>query len=226
MNDLKKMKLLYVEDELEVSAQYLRYFQTKFESVYTAEDGKKAIELYEDLKPDVVILDIDIPLINGLDVAKKIRLNDNTTQLILLTAKSDKQSLLKAIELGLITYLEKPVSREVLKEALLKLCETDKRILCKFDDKEYLWNIQKAELNYNDEVIKLTKNEAKLFQLFVNKKSDNVSYQEVYEEISFGDNGKKYSEQAIKALIKALRSKLPKNAVKNIYGVGYFIDFK
>ncbi len=218
------MTLLYVEDELEVANLYIRYFKSKFKIVYTAHDGKKALELYEELKPDVVILDIDIPIMSGLNVAKKIRQRDTDTQLILLTAASDKETLFQAIELGLTTYLEKPVSRESLKIALNKLYLKTQLKLWIFEDKEYVWDIQTHELTCNDITIKLTKNEIKLFKLFLNKKNSAITYQDIYEYVWFENDNKNYSESAIKMLIAGLRTKLPLNIIKNIYGIGYFFQ--
>ncbi len=224
MQELKSMTLLYVEDEVEVANLYLRYFKSKFKMVYTAQDGKRALELYDELKTDVMILDINIPFISGLEIAKKIRQDDKTTQLILLTAASDKQTFLKAVELGLTTYLEKPVSRESLKDALSKLCLKTYETLWQVDDKEYVWNIQKEELTCNEKLVKLTKNETKLLKLFASKQNAKITYSDIHEYVWFEDNSKNYSESSIKMLIAQLRKKLPKNTIENVYGVGYSLD--
>lgn len=163
MKELDELILLYVEDELSTLLLYEKYFKSKFKTVYTARDGLKALELYEDLKPDLVILDINLPYINGLDIAKKIRETDKQVRIILLTACDDKETLIKAIELNILTYLEKPMSRNILNTMFEKIKSSydnhlDKSITFyeNLTDK-YIWNFSKKILLKNQEIIKLTK---------------------------------------------------------------------
>lgn len=222
MKELKNLSLLYVEDESETLKLYLRYFQTYFKITYSAKNGKDALDLYHEYKPDVVILDINIPILNGIEVAKNIRNSNNNTKIIMLTAMSDKQTFLQLMELGLTTFLEKPVSRSQLIEAFGKLIENNKKIISKINNQCYIWNTSENELYCNNISIKLTKNESKLFQLFMNNINKVFSYQDIYEEFCF-ENDKEYSEASIKTLIRGLRLKLPADLIQNIYGIGYKI---
>lgn len=223
MNKLKNLSLLYVEDEEETLKLYLRYFELYFDVVYSAKDGKKALEIYDENEPDVVILDINIPHINGIEVAQKIRKNDSNTKIIMLTSMSDKQTFLKVVELKLTTFLEKPVSRRQLIEAFDKLKINQKMVLYKDDDSCYSWDVFEHALYSNDIQIKLTKNEVKLLALFIKNVNINLSYQDIYEEIWF-DNDKEFSEPAIKTLIRGLRLKLPPMLILNVYGIGYSLN--
>jgi len=111
-------KILFVEDEKAIRDNYIQYLKIFFSEVYEAEDGDKAYQIYNEKKPDIIILDINIPKLNGLDLLKKIRENDYITKVIMLTAHTDKKFLLDASSLQLTRYLVKPVSRKNLKEAL------------------------------------------------------------------------------------------------------------
>lgn len=224
MNELKKLTLLYVEDEIETLNYYMKYFQSYFEKVYSAEDGEKALELYEEFRPNVLILDINLPFISGLEIAKKIREKDIGTKIIILSAMSDKETLIQSIELGLTTFLEKPVSRKQLQDAFGKLSINTTRIISKQNDKNYIWDTYKNELTYDNKNIKLTKNEIKLLKIFIENINKKLSYQEIYEYVWYEEDHKQYSEAAIKTLIKGLRLKLPPNTIKNVYGIGYFMD--
>jgi two-component system response regulator VanR len=73
------------------------------------------LQLYEKYKPDIIITDIQMPKLNGLEFVKRIRQKDKKTQIIIITAFCDKDYLLKAIELGLVKYLVKPVKKKSLK---------------------------------------------------------------------------------------------------------------
>lgn len=224
MKNLANTTILYAEDELSVQLQYGNYFRNIFKEVYIASDGAEALALYKQKSPDAVILDINMPQINGIELTKKLKELKADLPIILLTARSDKDTLKKAIELQLLTYLEKPVSRDNLKAALTKLSEKldNNNLLCLWSNKEevfYTWHKQKKLLSFGDKLIKLTKKETLLFEFFIQKKSV-CSYQDIYEYV-WADSDKSYNESTIKTLLSSLKSKLPKDVIKNQYGIGY-----
>lgn len=228
MDLLAEMTLLYAEDEELTQRMYEQYFNHHFRSVYLAKDGQEALDIYYNKKPDVVILDINMPLLNGISVTKKIRQQDRHTKIILLTARSDKEALFEAVELGLTCYLEKPVSRARLKEALQKITTSEQKeesmLLWEVQDKSYYWNRNRQELLCDSESIHLTRKEKQLLNLLVKNREHPVSYENIYQVIGSHDDTADFSVASIKTLIKGLRAKLPPNAIKNSYGMGYFIS--
>ena len=98
----KNIKILYVEDDEIARENGIEYLENYFELIYDASDAIKALQLYEKYKPDIIITDIQMPKLNGLEFVKRIRQKDKKTQVIIITAFSDKDYLLKAIELGLV----------------------------------------------------------------------------------------------------------------------------
>jgi len=118
MEELYPYKILFVEDEEATRKNYVTYLKMLFSEVYEAKDGEIAYQLYKEKKPDILILDVNIPKLNGLELLEKIRENDYTTKAIMFTAHSDQNFLLQAVSLQLTKYLVKPVSRQELKEAL------------------------------------------------------------------------------------------------------------
>ncbi len=227
MENLSDKTLLYAEDDLVTQLLHKDFFENYFDKVYSATDGRHAFEIYQTLKPDVVILDINMPFMDGLEICKKIREQDMNTRIVLLTARSDKETLLKAVELGLTTYLEKPVNAQKLTLALRKIADSfgNKTIkLWTKEGKTYVWDCNRRELFFADEHIALTRNEKKLLELLIHSKQDKVNYQKIFDYLWFDNNDKNYSEAAIKTLIRSLRKKLPENAIKNVYGLGYFLN--
>ena len=225
----KNMSLLYAEDDIVAQAVYEDYFQQYFDTLYIAENGQQALDIYKEKRPDIVVLDINMPLLNGLEVCKAIRKEDKETKIILLTSRSDKQAFLEAIELGLITYLEKPVKIKQLNEAMLKLFaelqDTSKKPLYQSEEEFFYWDKYRRELYRNSDIIPLTKKEKLLLELFVTTHHNKLSNEQIYNTVWFEDFSKQnYNESSIKTLINKLRVKLPPKIIKNAYGLGYYLD--
>ena len=119
MQKIKDISILLAEDEEELREFLKEYLQIFFTKVHTAESGDEAYKLYEDKKPDIIITDINMPSMDGLTLISKIREDDSDTKIIVMSAHSEEEKLLKAIELHLETYLIKPINAEKLKYVLL-----------------------------------------------------------------------------------------------------------
>ncbi len=218
--------LLYIEDEDDVRIKYLHYFKQNYEKVYEANNGKKALEIYSKYKPEIIICDINLPDISGLELLEIIRKHDHKTKIIMLTAYSDTKKLLEAVKLKLTDYLVKPVSRDELKQALHQVhleYETYEVISkkCLLFKENYTWDYQKNVLFRDAYEIVLTSKERKLLQLLCENINVTLSYENMIENIWDDYEEDKYN--AIKILLKNLRKKLPFDTIKNIYGEGYRI---
>lgn len=227
IENLKKYTLLYVEDELNVQLQFSLFFSNLFKEVYVSSDGEDGFNKFKDKHPDVIILDVNIPKINGIELTKKIKKIAPNVPIVLLTARSDKETLKNAIELKILSYLEKPVSRNRLNELLIKLSKelVDDNILILWENEKnnyYKWNKKEKLLYLNTVTIKLTKKENLLLTILIEKKNI-CTYQDIYEYV-WENAYKDYNESTIKTLLSSLKSKLPKNSIINHYGIGYSIN--
>ncbi len=106
----KDVKLLCVEDEPDISAWFLRHFSKIVPSVFVATDGAQGLEIFKRERPDVVITDIMMPVMNGLELSKKIKELSPTTKIIVVTAHGSTEYLTEAIEIGVDRFLCKPIS--------------------------------------------------------------------------------------------------------------------
>lgn len=201
-----------------------------FNEVYEAKDGEEALNIYKMKKPTIMIIDINIPKISGLELLRQIRQSDHTTKAIMLTAHSDKDYLLSAAELKLTKYLVKPISRLELKEALkLTLDELEnfnivsKKIV--YLQKDYYWNLETSELYHEDVLILLTKNEQKIAEVLFNNINKTVNYDEIIYYV-WEDSFEIDFIKTLKATISNLRKKLPDNTIKNIFGIGYRVEIE
>ena len=132
-NYTKEVSILYVEDEKDVREGYARALQRVSQNLFTAEDGLEGLKLYEKHKPDIIISDIKMPNMNGLEMAKAIKEIDENANIIFTTAHSESAYLLDSIELHVEGYLLKPVQ----KKSLLKIFPTLSRtIMLEKENKE------------------------------------------------------------------------------------------
>ena len=221
-------KILFVEDYQVIRENYVTYLKMFFSEVFEAEDGEKAYELYKLKKPDIMIIDINIPKLNGLDLLERIRENDYSTKAIMLTAHSDKSFLLKAVGLKLTRYLVKPVSRKDLKEALkLTIDEVLKFNVItvqKIDlPDDYSWDFQLKELKYHNVIVELTNKEKIFLELLFSHKNRVFTYDEISDYVWGYDDS--IPLNGLKNIVKRLRKKLPEDTILNIFNEGYKINF-
>lgn len=112
------ISLLYVEDERVTREQVSRILQRIVTDLHVAENGQQGLELYQQKRPDIILSDIMMPVMNGLEMARAIRAIDRDSQIIMLTAYSDTDYLLECITLGINQYVQKPVDFSRLVAAL------------------------------------------------------------------------------------------------------------
>ena len=165
---MHNLTLLYAEDDPHSRNNYAFVLEEYFSKVYIAEDGREALNLYSKYKPDVLLLDISMPYIDGLEVAKTVRTENKEIPIIMLTAHSEQEQLLTAIPLNLSEYLLKPVDNKNLIEILLKvISEIKEREIISIRDNLW-WNKINSNLFYDDENVKLTKKENNLITMLMN----------------------------------------------------------
>ena len=224
------LTLLYAEDDPESRKNYAFVLEEYFSEVYLAEDGREALDLYHEKKPDVLLLDISMPFINGLDVAKAIRTTNKDIPIIMLTAHADQEKLLTAIPLGLSKYLLKPIDDRSLTETVMKaIREIQDRDIIPLREK-LSWNKTNSNLFYDEENIKLTKKEHKLMTLLINSIGEYFTHDTLIIQIWDDEIPDASHDNKLHQLIYRLNKKI--NAVtnsdtqliENTYTLGYRID--
>lgn len=221
--DTKNIKLLYVEDDDIARENGVEYLENYFDEIYEASDALSALKIYEKQKPHIIITDIQMPKLNGLEFVKRIRQKDKQTQVIILSAFSTKEYLFEAIELQLVKYLTKPICEEELKKALeicLESLKTSDSNIIKLDENTTFDSFNQT-LFKDSEIVKLRKKELDLLSLLLKNRNRFVNYEEI-ENFVWYDSG--MSKDALKTLIKNLKTKIPKDLIINLSGTGYKIE--
>ena len=226
---MNKISLLYIEDDKDIQEIYLDTIKEHVTEIHLANDGEEGYDVYLETKPDIILLDINMPKLDGLSLAKKIREIDSEVKIIITTAYAEQDKLLQAIELYLIKYILKPIDPTILKESLLKAKkeilearEEEASMVKVFTlDNETIWNFDTEKLYKNKEEVKLTKNERRLLKFLSTNKNKVFTFFEIFNHISHDDFDKDYDAGQVRALVKLLRKKIPKESILNIYGEGY-----
>ena len=118
MDVLKNLKVLYVEDDDNTRTSLERFLKRRFGKVYTAENGEKGIESFNEHHPDIAIIDILLPGISGLEMIKKIRETDSKCRFFITSTVSDVSTILKAVDLDISNYIIKPINTDELEDKL------------------------------------------------------------------------------------------------------------
>lgn len=223
MEILKNLKILYIDDEPFIREDAVEYLSFHCDNVYEACDGKDGLEKYKELKPDIIITDIKMPKLNGIEMIKEIRKTDNTTKIIVATAFLETSYLVEAIELGLVKYLVKPIMENNLLNVLEKCTEDvvkEKSIFTIIGG--FVFDILNHTLFLKNEQIPLTKKELLFLELLIKNSNRAVKYDEFSNYVWDGY----MSEDALRSIVREIRKKTTKESIKNISGIGYQINLE
>ena len=224
------LTLLYAEDDTESRTNYAFVLEEYFSKVYVARDGREALELYYDKKPDVLLLDISMPFVNGLDVAKTVRKTNKDVPIIMLTAHADQQKLLTAIPLGLSKYLLKPIDDKSLIQTVLKaIREIQAREIVPLG-KNLEWNKTTSNLLYKDESVKLTKKEKGLMEFLCGSTGKYFMHDALILHVWDNEIPNASHDNKLHQLVYRLNKKIngvtnsDVQLIENSYTLGYRID--
>lgn len=224
------MKLLLVEDEEILSKVIGKGLKKCGYAVDHAYDGEEALELFEINSYNLIILDLNIPKIDGIEVLKTIRKTNKDINVIILSARCDVEQKIEGLDSGANDYLTKPFD----------FGELDARIRCllrrNFVQNNSIINCGEISMDtaqklvyVNDTSIKLTKKEYGILEYLMHNKGKIISTEEIIEHVwdSESDpfsNAFKYHIHSIKKKIVPLLNN--DEFIKNIRGQGYMVDEK
>lgn len=222
-------KILIVDDEIKIVEVVKSYLENSGYSVYEAYNGKEALDKFEKVNPNLVILDLMLPDITGEEICKALR-KKSRVPIIMLTAKVEEEDVLRGLNIGADDYVTKPFSPRQLAarvEAVLRRA-SDALVplssLISFNNDELVIDTLKYQVKRYGKIINLTPNEYKLLLTLV-KYPDKVFTREELISIALGDSYNGY-ERTIDTHIKNIRQKIefdPKNPkyILTVHGIGY-----
>lgn len=223
MRHYPNIKLLYVEDDEIARENAVEFLEDYFDNIYEAKDGLEALGLYEKYKPDIIITDISMPKVDGLEFVSKIRQSDKKTNVIVTTAYNTKEYLFRAVELQLVKYLIKPVCEDELISAIEVCVENlglENSNIIEIDE-NISFDIFNKSLIVNSELVKLRTKEILFLELLAKNRDRFVTYNEI-ENFVWAESV--MSKDALKTLVKRVKTHIGSEAIKNLSGTGYKLE--
>lgn len=219
-------KILVIEDEIKIIEFIESYLLNSGYAVLTAENGRRGLELFQEEKPDMVLLDLMLPDISGEGICREIR-KTSKLPIIMLTAKTSEESIVSGLDMGADDYITKPFSPRQLVarvNALIRRSYEKEEKVLNFNQGDLILDYTNYSVKKNGFELSLTPSEYKIL-ITLAKRPNKVFTREELIQIAFDGDFLGY-DRTIDSHIKNLRAKIednPKesNYIKTIRGIGY-----
>ncbi|RJP51979.1 MAG: DNA-binding response regulator [Anaerolineaceae bacterium] len=220
--------ILVVDDEPKVSRLARDYLEKNGFRVVTASDGQSALTTARREKPDLIILDLMLPIMDGREVCKTLR-RESDVPIIMLTALAEEVDQVTGLEIGADDYITKPFSTRALIARVRALLRRAKggvkppKIIraggLEVDPDRY-------SVTFNDQPIKLTPNEFKLLQVLASRPGQTLTREQLLDEMhGIASSFDRSIDSHIKNLRKKLETASGESMIETVYGIGYrFIE--
>lgn len=222
-------KILVVDDEEKIVEVVKSYLEHSGYEVYTANNGKQALEMFEKIAPSLLVLDLMLPDVTGEEICKTIR-KSSRVPIIMLTAKVEEEDILKGLDIGADDYVTKPFSPKQLVArvaAVLRRTADDPVPLSNtisFNNEDLVIDNLKHEVRKCGNVVGITPNEYKILLTLIKYPKKTFTREELIC-MALGDDYEGY-DRTVDTHIKNLRQKIeddPKapKYILTVHGVGY-----
>ncbi len=219
-----KTKILVVDDDTHISELVKLYLEKEGYDVYTAADGEEGVNKFKAIQPKIVVLDIMLPVMDGMQVCNEIRRIDNTP-IIMLSAKGEVFDKVLMLELGADDYLVKPFEpKELIAriKAILRRSSQREEVNQNVEFKELTINITDYTVTYKGNKIEMPPKEIELLYYLASHPKKVFTREQLLEQVwgfeYFGDS------RTVDVHIKRIREKVGGNdewTIKTVWGIGY-----
>lgn len=216
-----KRKILIIEDEKPLAQVLEGTFSQEGFEIIKAFDGENGVDKFYNEKPDLILLDINLPKKLGWEVCKEIRETSNIP-IIMMTARDSDSDEYNGLSIGADDYITKPFNLKILLLKVKKLLKLDDNNIYKFEN--FSFDIKKGEITINGENSELTRREIQFLEYMIKNKGIIFSRDYLLNEIwGFDFEG---DDRVVDTLVKRIRKKLGDYSflLKTIRGMGYSFD--
>jgi two-component system, OmpR family, alkaline phosphatase synthesis response regulator PhoP len=229
MKEIASKKILIVDDEPDI-IEFLAYsLQKEGFNIISAPDGKKAIELALIEKPDLIILDIMMPELDGVETCRRLREMKvfNDTPIAFLTARDEDLTQIAALDGGGDDYITKPIKPRVLISRIQSLLRRTQRFQEGETEEILIGDLKidrkKVQIFRSNEVIDLPRKEFEILWLLASRPGRVFTREEIFDKI--WGNDVIVGSRTIDVHIRKLREGLGENYIKTLKGIGYKFEF-
>lgn len=220
---LRNISILYVEDDYDTREEMTKILLEVSDNITVATSGSEALECYYEKTPQIIISDIAMPNLNGIEFIRKVRNENIQIPIILLTAHADVDYLLPAANLNIQSYIVKPINIRQLKEVLFNAVEIlniNSNIYVKITHSLKYDKTNSEILSLDDKKIKLNRKEKNLIDLLLANQNRVVTYSEIEQHV-WMQYDEVMTSMALRTVVKNLRKKISTDFIRNISGQGY-----
>ena len=223
-----KKSILVVEDDPGIRLSLKDELESEEYVVIEAENGEEGLEAARNKAPDLIILDVMMPILNGYEVCKRLRREGNHTPILILTIKDKEIDKVLGLELGADDYVTKPFSlREVVArvKAILRRSENQQGEISTFSIGDVHLDFRKYEAHKGNVCIELTPLEFRILKIMIIRKEQVITRDDILDAV-WGEDNMVVSPRTIDSHMANIRKKIEDDASKpkhiiNIWGVGY-----
>lgn len=224
---MNKALILVVEDDRPIRNLIVTTLKTHDYKYITAENGSSAILEASSHKPEIILLDLGLPDMEGVDVIKKVRTWSNVP-IIVISARSEDVDKIEALDAGADDYITKPFSLSVLRARVntqlrkaAAMSEKEKDNEHVYRKEPYVFDFDRMKFMVDGKEIELSKTEQKLLRILVENAGMNMRRELLLDRV-WSDGAEYVDENALSVSIKRLRDKLgAEHAIRTVYGIGY-----
>ena len=221
---LKEKSILYIEDEDNIRTTLTSTLKLMCKKVFPFSCAKKALDNFSTIQPDIILSDVSLGEMSGIEFIQKIRKFDNKIPIIILSAHTSTSFLLEASKLKLVEYLTKPITFNELENSLFSAIDEiqSNTLYFYYIDKNIKYDISHRVLYCNNIIQKLSSNETNLLELFIKNRDRTLTKEEIKNFI--WDDSYYATDTALKSLLHKMRQKIGKDSIKNVSGIGYYLN--
>jgi len=217
--------ILVVEDDIDLLDYLRETLSTQRYSVHTASSGVKARKLFFKIEPDVVLLDLNLPDIDGSSLLTEFKSDNGKSQIIILTANSDPLSVAKLLRSGADDYISKPFTSDELFARIQARLRDQKDGTQVYSAGEVTLDLESMEVKKNNKVIELTQTEFELLRYLMEHKNKVLTREMILSRVWSSDPD--IETRVVDVYIGYLRKKIDKNSKTKLIhskrGYGYYI---
>ena len=215
------MKILLLEDDIMLNEAITQYLESVGHNINSVKDGDECLNLLENNNFDLLILDINVPKLDGLSILEKLHNEKRMVPTIFISALIDIEDITRAFDIGCHDYLKKPFHLKELTLRINKMLKTSQApIQHKRLSSSYSYNNENSTLYFNNEAQILPKRQNQIIELLANNRSLICNY-DMFRDYVWNDDF--IDNATIRAEINRVKKVLKEDFIINIRGSGYMV---